>query len=297
MIDYVANGLRVMFVDNCGGALDCGSGPAMTGGAERILILMPAERPGSIGDLVAKGVQRFGVAAIPFGVAPSDGSRDEEIFELMREQSVTSILATPQAALRLAQISNAGHYAKGSADASGIMIRDSRLRGNDNVAVDDEESGSADASGIMTRDSRRSLSCAKSQGGNDKRFPRSLLLSGDYVSPAVRDEIERLWDCKVYEHYGMTEMGLGGAMSCEIREGYHIREADLYIEIINPHTGEPVPDGEFGEIVFTTLTRQAMPLIRYRTGDISRIIPSPCPCGSVPRRLERVGSRGQTKDY
>jgi phenylacetate-coenzyme A ligase PaaK-like adenylate-forming protein len=101
----------------------------------------------------------------------------------------------------------------------------------------------------------------------------------------------------VYEHYGMTEMGLGGAMACEKRDGYHPREADLLFEIIDPCTGEVLPEGEYGEIVFTTLTRQAMPFIRYRTGDFSRWLPGLCGCGSILKRLDKVGDREERKAY
>ena len=94
---------------------------------------------------------------------------------------------------------------------------------------------------------------------------RSVLLSSEYVPDETCELINRVWGCKVFEHYGMTEMGLGGAVSCWTLEGYHPREADLYFEIIDPETGEVLPDGEFGEVVFTTLTRAGMPFIRYRT--------------------------------
>jgi phenylacetate-coenzyme A ligase PaaK-like adenylate-forming protein len=73
--------------------------------------------------------------------------------------------------------------------------------------------------------------------------------------------------------------------------GYHLREADLYFEIVDPKTGEPLPDGETGEIVFTTLHCKSMPLIRYRTGDLSRIMLEPCGCGTILKRLERVRDR------
>jgi phenylacetate-CoA ligase len=89
----------------------------------------------------------------------------------------------------------------------------------------------------------------------------------------------------------MTEMGLGGGVDCAAGRGYHLREADLYFEIIDPDTGAVQPDGEYGEVVFTTLTRRGMPLIRYRTGDVSRFIPSQCPCGTLLKSLERITHR------
>ena len=95
----------------------------------------------------------------------------------------------------------------------------------------------------------------------------------------------------MFNHYGMTEMGLGVGLECEGFCGYHLREADLYTEIIDPSSGLPVEDGQLGEVVFTTLTRSAMPLIRYRTGDMSRFIPGPCACNTVLKRLDLIKSR------
>lgn len=126
---------------------------------------------------------------------------------------------------------------------------------------------------------------------------RSVLLSAEYVPEETVELIQEVFGCRVYEHYGMTEMGLGCAVSCGQGEGYHVRECDLYIEIIDPQTGKKVPDGEPGEVVFTTLTRRGMPFIRYRTGDYSRWIEEECPCGSKLKRLDKVGSREAVKGY
>ncbi len=132
--------------------------------------------------------------------------------------------------------------------------------------------------------------------GRDSAMKR-VLLSAEYVDPAVVRRVEEAWGCRVFEHYGMTEMGLGGAVSCRMRQGYHIRENDLLVEIIDPDSGRRLPDGEWGEVVFTTLTRRGMPFIRYRTGDRSRILAEPCGCGSCLKRLDRVQDRGVPKNY
>jgi len=116
----------------------------------------------------------------------------------------------------------------------------------------------------------------------------AVLLSGDYVPRKLAETLEEIWGCRVFTHYGMTEMGYGGGVECEALDGYHLREGDLYFEVVDHETGETCPDGAIGEVVFTTLTRRGMPLIRYRTGDIARIIPQPCPCGSVLRRMDYV---------
>ncbi|MCP4119924.1 MAG: phenylacetate--CoA ligase family protein [Desulfobacteraceae bacterium] len=119
---------------------------------------------------------------------------------------------------------------------------------------------------------------------------KSVLLSGDYVPRAITAAVNRAWNCPVFNHYGLTETGLGGGVECRALEGCHLREADLYLEIVDSR-GRPVHDGRWGEIVLTTLTRTGMPLIRYRTGDISRFLTSRCACGSNLRRLDRVRGR------
>ncbi|WP_419659150.1 AMP-dependent synthetase and ligase [Desulfosarcina variabilis str. Montpellier] len=120
---------------------------------------------------------------------------------------------------------------------------------------------------------------------------KSILLTTDYVPQVVVDDIRSAWGCEVFEHYGMSEMGLGGALECGAHQGYHLREADLLIEVIDPDSGALLPPGNYGEVVFTTLTRQAMPLIRYRTGDRAAWLEGPCPCGSFMRRLGKVRGR------
>jgi phenylacetate-coenzyme A ligase PaaK-like adenylate-forming protein len=95
-------------------------------------------------------------------------------------------------------------------------------------------------------------------------------------------------------------MGLGVAVECEAQDGYHFNEADLLLEIVDPQTGETVPPGEEGELIFTTLTRESMPLLRYRTHDLSRFITEPCRCGTagllkidkVKKRLESIVAIG-----
>ena len=89
----------------------------------------------------------------------------------------------------------------------------------------------------------------------------------------------------------MTETGSGGGGECDADDGYHLREADLFVEIVHPATGRVPPDGVSGEVVVTTLTRRAMPLIRYRTGDQARFLPDYCPCGSMLRRLGNAQGR------
>ena len=124
----------------------------------------------------------------------------------------------------------------------------------------------------------------------------SVLLCSDYIADSLHAELTDLLGCEIFTHYGTTETGLGGGVDCGAHSGCHLREADLLFEIIDPQTTRPLADGQWGEIVFTTLTRTGMPLIRYRTGDLGRLLPGVCPCGSHIRRLDRVlGRRDQVR--
>ncbi|QQG65236.1 DVU_1553 family AMP-dependent CoA ligase [Desulfobulbus oligotrophicus] len=120
---------------------------------------------------------------------------------------------------------------------------------------------------------------------------RSVLLCSDYIPKSVSTALAASFGCEVFSHYGTVESGLGGAVDCAMHCGMHIRETDLLIEVIDPKTGYPLADGRWGEIVLTTLQRRAMPLVRYQTGDLGRLLVGTCPCGSTIRRLDKVKGR------
>ena len=122
-------------------------------------------------------------------------------------------------------------------------------------------------------------------------FPiKHALISGDSCPKGVVDALEQRLNSRTFPHYGSREMVMGGAITCPAHEGMHLRENHIIGEIIGPDL-KPVPDGEWGELVITTIGMEAMPLIRYRTGDRTRFLPDPCPCQSFTRRLDTV-SRG-----
>jgi phenylacetate-coenzyme A ligase PaaK-like adenylate-forming protein len=198
---------------------------------DRVLILMPGDLPGSVGDLLVKGLARLGVTGIVHGLVRDPAT----VLQIIVEQEIDCLVGIPVQLLALAR-----HPAAAALPAGRL---------------------------------------------------RSVLLSADYVPDAIVREISRVWGAAVFNHYGMTETGLGGGVECAHRCGCHLREADLYFEVIDPETGVPLPDGEPGELVVTTLTRKGMPLIRYRTGDLARFLTEPCPCGSTLPRLERVAGR------
>ncbi|MDR3370929.1 DVU_1553 family AMP-dependent CoA ligase [Rhodoferax sp.] len=198
---------------------------------DRVLILFPNERPGSVGDLLAKALRRLGATPIMAGW-PQDPAATAA---LLRREQPDVVAGTPVSMLAVARHSV----------ATGLPpIRIQRV-----------------------------------------------LLSADHAAASVRRGLTALWGCEIFEHYGMTEMGLGGGVDCTAHAGYHMRESDLLIEVVNPSTGTTVADGEIGEVVFTTLTRRGMPLIRYRTGDLSRLLPGTCACGSPLASLERLHRR------
>lgn len=120
---------------------------------------------------------------------------------------------------------------------------------------------------------------------SEAKYINSVLLSADDIPESLRKRISSLWNCKVFNHYGMTEFGIAGGVECEGFSGYHTRDLDLYFEIINED------ENGIGEIVFTTLNREGMPLIRYKTGDIGKFTETECPCGSKLKRIERVYGR------
>lgn len=121
---------------------------------------------------------------------------------------------------------------------------------------------------------------------------KTLVIGAEPHTDEQRKKIEKLLGVKAYNSFGMTEMnGPGVAFECTEQNGMHLWEDCYYIEIINPQTGEPVPDGEIGELVITTLDREMMPLIRYRTRDLTRILPGKCPCGRTHLRIDRIKGR------
>jgi len=120
---------------------------------------------------------------------------------------------------------------------------------------------------------------------------KSVFLTSDYVPSTLVTEISQRWGCPAFNHYGMTEMGLTGGVECLALSGYHLRELDLYFEVVDPASGQLLPEGEPGEVVVSTLTRTGMPLIRYRTDDLARFLPEPCSCGSNLPRLAKLQGR------
>lgn len=197
-----------------------------TAPGDRVLILLPGERPGSVGKLLATALRRLGAVPIPHGVVQDV----DATLTTLRTEDVDVAVGIPTHLLALAR-----------------------------------------------RDAAPRL--------------KAVLLSTDHVPAAIVRAVEGAWGCAVFNHWGMTETGLGGGVECEARRGYHLREADLLVETVDPVTGAAVTDGAEGEVVVTTLTRHGTPLLRYRTGDLSRFVPGPCPCGTALRTLERITRR------
>ena len=121
---------------------------------------------------------------------------------------------------------------------------------------------------------------------------KTLVIGAEPHSEEQRRRIERMLGVKAYNSFGMSEMcGPGVAFECPQQNGMHIWEDYYLVEIVDPVTLEPVPDGEVGELVLTTINREAMPMLRYRTRDLTRILPGECPCGRHHKRLDRMKGR------
>lgn len=117
-------------------------------------------------------------------------------------------------------------------------------------------------------------------------------LGAEPHSEEVRRRVEEFYGVRAYNSYGLSEMnGPGVAFECPYQTGLHVWEDAYLVEVIDPETLEPVPDGVMGELVMTSLLREAMPLLRYRTKDLTRILPGTCPCGRAHRRFERIHAR------
>ncbi len=205
----------------------------LTDETDRVLVLLPGNAYGSIGDLLKKALALSNIECIVHGVLKDP----DEAAACITERGITCIVGIPMQVLKL-----------------------SRVRGD-----------------VFRNNIKK------------------ILLSTDYVPDAVVYELSHKFGCKVFNHYGMTEMGYGGGVECEALNGYHMREADLYFEIIDPYTGKAAEKEQYGEVVFTTLTRQAMPLIRYKTGDIASFSSASCTCGTFLNTMKKVLGRMENR--
>ena len=109
--------------------------------------------------------------------------------------------------------------------------------------------------------------------------------------PETRNRIEALWGAEVYDYYGLSDIFGSCAGMCEEKDGLHWAEDHIHVEVLNPDTGEPVPEGGRGELVLTTLKKAARPMIRFRTGDIVSVTTEPCRCGRTSLRLRGIHGR------
>jgi len=142
------------------------------------------------------------------------------------------------------------------------------------------------------------LASVFTEAGVDPRRDTKLriaFIGAEPHSEKMRRKIEEFYGFRAFNSYGLSEMnGPGMAFECPEQNGMHIWEDNFIVEVIDPVTLKPVPEGEEGELVTTTLLREGMPILRYRTKDLTRIIPGPCPCGRTHRRIERI--KGRTDD-
>lgn len=130
------------------------------------------------------------------------------------------------------------------------------------------------------------------RGMRDRIALRKGVIGSERWGRVMRERVKAGLGIQIYDIYGLTEVyGPGIGISCDAEDGMHYWDDYLYIEIVDPATGEPLPDGEWGEIVITTLVKEGAPLIRFRTHDLSRIIPGACPCGCRFPRIDALQGR------
>ncbi len=121
---------------------------------------------------------------------------------------------------------------------------------------------------------------------------RTAVLGAEPWSEGLRAQIEQGLRVRAFDNYGTTEiMGPGVSFECEARAGLHVNEDHFIVEVVNPGSGQRLPEGEVGELVFTTITKQGFPLIRFRTGDLASLTSEPCSCGRTIARMSRVAGR------
>ncbi len=135
-----------------------------------------------------------------------------------------------------------------------------------------------------------SLTCELSSFCDVKDFGLKLILLGTEPLPSeIRAKLEKMWGCPVMQGYGMTEMGTSVAAECFQKDGMHVSETDFFVEVVDPKSGMVLKAGEEGELVFSTLSRRGMPLLRYRTRDRGMILKEPCDCGLPFKRIKILG--------
>lgn len=123
---------------------------------------------------------------------------------------------------------------------------------------------------------------------------KTLVLGSELMTEAMRSELHKVWgeDVSITQNYGMSElMGPGVSGECQELCGMHVNEDHFIVEVIDPKTGTVLPEGEKGELVVTCITKEALPLIRYRTRDITRLMYEPCSCGRMTVRMENLSGR------
>lgn len=195
-----------------------------------LLVLMPGNVPGSVGDILTKSLEDLPIRCHQFGIITDFATT----LDYIKKHDIDFIIGVPSQVLSLCRYT---------------MQND----GLDQI--------------------------------------KGVLLAADYITPHCVATIEKHWQCRVIKHYGSTETALGAAVNCDCYTGGHIREADLLFETIDPITKQPIPDGEIGEIVISSLNYGCMPLLRYNTGDLGALTKLPCQCKSILKRLTKMHPR------
>jgi phenylacetate-coenzyme A ligase PaaK-like adenylate-forming protein len=200
----------------------------LIGHGARVGLMMSGLRPGSVGELLVRALDRWNIPCEVLGFLPANSEEHSSYLSKIENTKPTCLVGLPSQLIFLAKTS---------------------------------------------------------------KMPKTLetiLLSGEPVPEGLSNALAKHWPVEIFIHYGLTEFGLGGAVECAAHTGPHLREADLLIEILDTD-GSPLPCGERGEICLTSLSRRAMPILRYCPGDLGTLLDTPCGCGSILRRLKVYG--------
>lgn len=228
----------------------------MVNSGDRVLIAFPFSGSFGLGDLIEQAVLRLDAIPIRAGICRTY----QELCERILQTSPDCYIGFPVPLLSAARFWQSGQFSAGLQTAPTASISDPQCP---NTPVPSRE------------------------------FPiKRALISGDSCPAGVINALEQLLGTRLFPHYGSRETGLSGAITCPAHSGMHLKENHVIAEILDENLN-PTTDGTWGELVITTIGLEAMPLIRYRTGDRARILPAPCPCGSIVKRLDMVSRFAQ----
>jgi len=265
----------------------------LVGKGQRLAVLLPgAERPDGVADLLRQALGAAGVEV----VAPPP-----EVHAATSPEACSSPEGASDVGTVLGREQNHDYTHDHTQDHSqnyGQNLPHDQSHAHDDVFSPAPQRGKALAQWLEQVKPHALVAAPAQLALLLRHFPHTgpqnlagILASAEPLDGALGQALRTAWGCVVLDHYGLTETAYGGAVECLAHDGFHVRELDVLVEIVDISGDRVLPQGEEGEVVITTLQREAMPLVRYRTGDVACLLPGPCACGSPLRRLGPVRGR------